>query len=221
MASDQANAQIDQLNGIIKSHDQSGMLIGEAPCTKDMIEVTDRDFQVVTWISIAAIFIIIALVLKSLTLPVILVAVIEFAIFINLGLPHYLGTSLPFVAPICISTIQLGSTVDYAILMTTRYRRERASGLAKRPAVTKALAASMSSVLVSAFGFFAATFGVGLYSDIDIISSMCNLMARGAAVSLLCVIFILPDLFMLLDPVICATSLGFRPKKIQITEGML
>ncbi len=221
VASDQVNEQIDQLNGIIKSYDQGGMLIGEAPCTKDMIEVTDRDFQVVTWISIAAVFILIALVLKSLTLPVILVAVIEFAIFINLGLPHYLDTSLPFVAPICISTIQLGSTVDYAILMTTRYRRERASGLAKRPAVTKALAASMSSVLVSAFGFFAATFGVGLYSDIDIISSMCDLMARGAAVSMLCVIFVLPALFMLLDPVICATSLGFRSKKIQITEGTL
>lgn len=213
VASSEVGAQIDALGAIIKTYDPSGMLIGEAPCMKDMIETTDTDFKIVNLISIVAIFLIIAVVEKSLTLPVILVAVIELAIFINLGLPHYFGQSLPFIAPICISTIQLGATVDYAILMTTRYKAERFAGQGKREAVAAALAASIPSIIVSAMGLFAATFGVALYSDIDIISSMCMLMARGAIISMLCVVFILPAAFMLLDRVIGATSIGFRPVK--------
>ena len=211
-ASDEVNAQISELNKILKKYDESGMLIGEAPCTKDMIDITNRDFQVVNAISIAAIFIIIAIVLKSVSLPIILVAVIELAIFINLGIPHLTGTAMPFIAPICISTIQLGSTVDYAILMTTRYKRERSHGEDKRSSVATALKTSIPSITVSALGFFAATFGVAVYSDVDLISSLCNLMARGAIISMFCVIFILPAMFMLFDKVICATSIGFKPK---------
>lgn len=211
-ASDEVNAQISELNKILKKYDESGMLIGEAPCTKDMIDITNHDFQVVNAISIAAIFIIIAIVLKSVSLPIILVAVIELAIFINLGIPHLTGTSMPFIAPICISTIQLGSTVDYAILMTTRYKRERSHGEDKRASVATALKTSIPSITVSALGFFAATFGVAVYSDVDLISSLCNLMARGAIISMFCVIFILPAMFMLFDKVICATSIGFKPK---------
>lgn len=211
-ASDEVNAQISELNKILKKYDESGMLIGEAPCTKDMIDITNHDFQVVNAISIAAIFIIIAIVLKSVSLPIILVAVIELAIFINLGIPHLTGTSMPFIAPICISTIQLGSTVDYAILMTTRYKRERSRGGDKRSSVATALKTSIPSITVSALGFFAATFGVAVYSDVDLISSLCNLMARGAIISMFCVIFILPAMFMLFDKVICATSIGFKPK---------
>ena len=191
------------------------MLIGEAPCMKDMIETTDHDFQVVNAVSIAAIFIIIMLVEKSLSLPFILIAVIELAVFINLGLPHYLSQSLPFIAPICISTIQLGATVDYAILMTTRYKAERVSGKTKREAVTTALATSIPSILVSGMGLFAATFGVAVYSDIDIISSMCMLMARGAIVSMLCVILILPALLMLCDGLIRHTTLGMKVKAVK------
>lgn len=211
-ASDEVNAQISELNKILKKYDESGMLIGEAPCTKDMIDITNHDFQVVNAISIAAIFIIIAIVLKSVSLPIILVAVIELAIFINLGIPHLTGTAMPFIAPICISTIQLGSTVDYAILMTTRYKRERSHGEDKRSSVATALKTSIPSITVSALGFFAATFGVAVYSDVDLISSLCNLMARGAIISMFCVIFILPAMFMLFDKVICATSIGFKPK---------
>lgn len=211
-ASDEVNAQISELNKILKKYDEAGMLIGEAPCTKDMIDITNHDFQVVNAISIAAIFIIIAIVLKSVSLPIILVAVIELAIFINLGIPHLTGTSMPFIAPICISTIQLGSTVDYAILMTTRYKRERSHGEDKRSSVATALKTSIPSITVSALGFFAATFGVAVYSDVDLISSLCSLMARGAIISMLCVIFILPAMFMLFDKVICATSIGFKPK---------
>lgn len=208
VASDNVNTQIDGLNAVLKKYDQKGMLIGEAPCMKDMIETTDRDFKVVNAVSIVAIFVIIALVEKSISLPFILIAVIELAIFINLGLPHYLGQSLPFIAPICISTIQLGATVDYAILMTTRYKSERLLGNDKRKSVTTALATSIPSILVSGMGLFAATFGVAVYSDIDIISSMCMLMARGAVVSMLCVIFILPALLMLCDKLVCKTTLG-------------
>lgn len=211
VASNEVNSQIDKLNMILKKYDKKGMLIGEAPCMKDMIETTDKDFKVVNTISILAIFIIIALVEKSFSLPLILVSIIELAIFINLGLPYYFNQSLPFIAPICISTIQLGATVDYAILMTTRYKAERYSGCDKRTAITTALAASIPSIIVSAMGLFAATFGVAIYSDIDIISSMCMLMARGAVVSMFCVIFILPAAFMLLDRFICATSIGFKP----------
>ena len=207
-ASDDVNRQIDTLNAILKKYDTGGMLIGEAPCMKDMIETTDRDFAVVNSVSIAAIFVIILLVTQSLTLPVLLIAVIELAIFINLGLPHYLGTSLPFIAPICISTIQLGATVDYAILMTTRYKSERKNGANRRDAVMTALSASIPSILVSGFGLFAATFGVALYSDIDIVGSMCMLLARGAVVSMLAVIFILPALLLLCDKVILLTTRG-------------
>ena len=210
VASDKVNAQIDSLNTILKKYDAGGMLIGEAPCMKDMIETTDHDFKVVNAISLLAIFFIIALVEKSFSLPFILIAVIEVAIFINLGLPHYFGQSLPFIAPICISTIQLGATVDYAILMTTRYKAERLCGERKESAVYTALTASIPSIIVSGMGLFAATFGVALYSNIDIISSMCMLMARGAVVSMLCVIFILPALLLLCDRLICATTRGMK-----------
>ena len=216
VASDEVNDQILKLNTILKKYDENGMLIGEAPLMKDMIETTDKDFRVVNTVSIVAIFIIIALVQKSISLPFILVAVIELAIFINLGLPYYLDQTLPFIAPICISTIQLGATVDYAILMTTRYKTERRNGCDKRSSITTALSASIPSVIVSAMGLFAATFGVALYSDIDIISSICMLMARGAIISMFCVIFILPAAFMLLDGVICATSVGFKPDKNEV-----
>ena len=218
VASDKVNQQIDELNAILKKYDENGMLIGEAPCMKDMIETTDHDFQVVNAVSILAIFVIILLVEKSISLPFLLIAVIELAIFINLGLPHYLGQSLPFIAPICISTIQLGATVDYAILMTTRYKTERALGNDKRSSVTTALATSIPSIIVSGLGLFAATFGVAIYSDIDIISSMCMLMARGAIISMLCVIFILPALLMLCDKLIRVTTLGMKAKKT-VTEG--
>ena len=212
VASDAVNEQITDLLSILKKHDPSGMLIGEAPCMKDMIDTTDHDFQVVNTVSIIAVFLIILLVEKSLTLPFILIAVIELAIFINLGLPHYLGQSLPFIAPICISTIQLGATVDYAILMTTRYKAERVGGSAKREAVTTALGASTPSILVSGLGLFAATFGVALYSDMDIIRSMCMLMARGALVSMGSVLLFLPALLLLLDKVVCKTTLGMKVK---------
>lgn len=218
VASDKVNEQIDSLNAILKKYDENGMLIGEAPCMKDMIETTDHDFQVVNTVSILAIFVIILIVEKSISLPFLLIAVIELAIFINLGLPHYLGQSLPFIAPICISTIQLGATVDYAILMTTRYKSERALGRSKRDSVTTALATSIPSIIVSGMGLFAATFGVAIYSDIDIISSMCMLMARGAIISMLCVIFILPALLMLCDPLIRVTTLGMKSKN-KVTEG--
>ena len=207
-ASDEVNRQIDRLNAILKQYDQGGMLIGEAPCMKDMIETTDHDFAVVTAVSLAAIFLIILLVEKSLSLPIILIAVIELGIFINLGLPHYLGQSMAFITPICISTIQLGATVDYAILMTTRYKAERIGGKEKKAAVHTALATSIPSIIVSGMGMFAATFGVALYSDIEIVSSMCMLIARGAVVSMLLVIFVLPAMFLLLDKPICKTTVG-------------
>ena len=213
VASDAVNDQIDSLNAILKKYDLSGMLIGEAPCTKDMIETTGHDFEVVNLFSIIAIFVIILLVEKSLSLPVILIAVIELAIFINLGLPHYLGQSLPFIAPICISTIQLGATVDYAILMTTRYKAERVSGKSKYEAVSTALATSVPSIIVSGMGLFAATFGVAVYSNIDIVSSMCMLMARGALISVASVILMLPAFLMLLDGVVRHTTLNMKVKE--------
>ena len=213
VASDAVNDQIDSLNAILKKYDPSAMLIGEAPCTKDMIETTDHDFEVVNLFSIIAIFVIILLVEKSLTLPVILISVIELAIFINLGLPHYLGQSLPFIAPICISTIQLGATVDYAILMTTRYKAERVSGKSKFDAISTALSASIPSIIVSGMGLFAATFGVAVYSNIDIVSSMCMLMARGALISMVCVILMLPAFLMLLDGVVRHTTLKMKVKE--------
>ena len=216
-ASDSVNSQIDELTGILKTYDSSGMIIGEAPCLKDMIETTDHDFAVVTAVSGAAIFLFIMLVEKSLSLPLILIAVIELGISINLGLPHYLGQSMAFITPICISTIQLGATVDYAILMTTRYKAERIGGKEKRDAVWTALYTSVPSILVSGMGMFAATFGVAVYSDIEIVSSMCMLMARGAVISMLLVTFVLPAMFMLLDRVICKTTWDMR--NIKKTNG--
>lgn len=213
VASDEVNAQCEQINSIVKKYDKTAMLIGEAPCTKDLIEITDEDFKRVSAVSIGAIFLIIALVFKSISLPVILVSVIEFAIFINMGIPAYTKTQLPFIASIVIGTIQLGATVDYAILMTTKYKKARYKGAAKQEAVTQALQGSMQSVIVSALSFFAATFGVGMYSNIDMISSLCSLMARGALISMLVVIFILPSMFMVFDRLICVTSAGFRTKK--------
>ena len=213
VASDAVNAQIDEINTILKQYDKKGMLIGEAPCMKDMIETTGHDFEVVNIVSIAAIFVIIMIVEKSISLPFILISVIELAIFINLGLPHYLGQTLPFIAPICISTIQLGATVDYAILMTTRYKNERKNGCDKKEAVRTALLTSIGSIIVSGMGLFAATFGVAIYSNIDIISSMCMLMARGAIVSMVCVIIILPALLLLFDGLVTHTTLGMKKKE--------
>ncbi|MEE3428765.1 MAG: MMPL family transporter [Ruminococcus sp.] len=215
-ATDNVSKQIDSLNSIIKKYDSKGLLIGEASCVQDMIDITDVDFKVVNIISIIAIFLIILVVEKSITLPIILVIVIETAIFINLGLPHYLGDSLPFIAPICISTIQLGATVDYAILMTTRYKKERSRGQEKKDAVITALSTSIPSIVVSALGLFAATFGVAVYSDVDMIGSLCMLMARGAIISMLCVILILPAMFMLFDKVIAKTTMGFLPKNREV-----
>lgn len=213
VATDEVNEQCSKLNSIIKKYDSSAMLIGEAPCTKDLITITDKDFKVVSAVSIVAIFLIITMVFRSVSLPVILVSVIEFAIFINLGIPYYTGTKMPFIASIVIGTIQLGATVDYAILMTTRYKKERCLGKEKKEAVQIALSTSISSVIVSALGFFAATFGVGIYSDIDMISALCTLMARGAIVSMFVVIFILPSMMMVFDRVICATTKEMRVKK--------
>ena len=198
ISSDEVNAQIDSLNTILKKYDKGGMLIGEAPCTKDLIACTDHDFTVVSLISIIAIFVIILLVQKSFSLPVLLVAIIELAIAANLCIPYYTGTELPFVGPILISTIQLGATVDYAILMTTRYKQNRLAGMDKKDAVEKAVASSAQSILVSGFGFFAATYGVGLYSNVDIISSMCRLIARGALLSVAVVLLLLPVAVVLL-----------------------
>lgn len=212
VASDEVNEQCDTLNQILKKYDSKGMLIGEAPCTKDLIEITDKDFNTVSAVSIGIIFAIIFFVFKSVSLPVILVGVIEFAIYINMGLPYYTHTTLPFIASIVIGTIQLGSTVDYAILMTTRYKTERSAGKSKQEAITIAHSSSIQSVIVSALSFFAATFGVGLYSDIDMISSLCNLMARGAIISMFTVIFMLPSMFMIFDKLICHTSVEFTPE---------
>ena len=210
VASEEVNQQCEELNTIIKKYDSKAMLIGEAPCTKDLITITDKDFKVVSAISIVAIFFIILFVFRSISLPVILVSVIEFAIFINLGIPYYTGTKLPFIASIVIGTIQLGATVDYAILMTTRYKKERCLGKEKKDAVQIALKSSITSVVVSALGFFAATFGVGVYSDIDMISSLCTLMARGAMISMFVVILILPSMLYVFDKVICVTTLDMR-----------
>lgn len=213
VASDEVNAQCDELAAIAKEYDENSMLIGEAPATKDLIQITNNDFNTVNSVSIGVIFVIILLVFKSISLPFILVMVIEFGIFINLGIPCYTGTVLPFVASIIIGTIQLGSTVDYAILMTTRYLRERTGGKDKREAISIALQASVKSIVVSALTFFSATFGVGLYSNIDIVSSMCILMARGALISMMCVLFVLPSFLMIFDRLIIKTTK--KPKLIQ------
>lgn len=214
VASDEVNEQCTAISDIIKKYDDGGMLVGEAACTKDLIKITDTDFKTVSIISIVAIFIIIAAVFKSISLPVILVAVIEFAIFINMGLPFYTNTEVPFIASVVIGTIQLGATVDYAILMTTKYKMERNRGLKKKLAIMNAHKSSIQSVIVSALSFFAATFGVGLYSNIDMISSLCSLMARGAIISMFVVIFILPSMFVLFDKIIVNTSIGFKSQNV-------
>ena len=213
ISSDEVNAQIDALNAILKKYDAGGLLIGEAPCTKDLIACTDHDFAVVSLISIAAIFLIILLVQQSLSLPVLLVAVIELAIAANLCLPYYFGQSLPFVAPILISTIQLGATVDYAILMTTRYKQNRLSGLPAKEAVGNAVSSAARSILVSGLGFFAATYGVGLYANVDMISSLCRLIARGALLSVAVVLLLLPAVLLLADRLIVRTTLDMRSLK--------
>ena len=213
IASDDINNQINKVNDIVKSYDSKAMVVGEAPCTKDLITITDKDFKTVSAVSIVAIFVIILFVLKSISLPVILVAAIEFAIFVNMGIPYFTHTQIPFIASVVIGTIQLGATVDYAILMTTRYKKERSHGLAKKEAIQTALAASIPSIIVSALGFFAATFGVGCIASVDMIGSLCTLMARGAIISMFVVIFILPSLFVLCDKLIINTSFGFKPKK--------
>ena len=210
ISSDEVNAQIDELNTILKKYDRGGMLIGEAPCTKDLIACTDKDFRVVTLISMIAIFVIIMIVEKSVSLPVLLVAAIELAIAANLCIPYFTHHELPFVGPILISTIQLGATVDYAILMTTRYKQNRLAGKDRTLAIQDSVASAAQSVLVSGMGFFAATYGVGLYSDIDIISSMCRLIARGALWSVAVVLFLLPAALLLLDKVIVHTTFDMK-----------
>ena len=211
-ATDEMNEQIDIINEIIHRYDSKAMLIGDAPCTKDLITISNHDFNVVNWTSIGIIAAIIMIVFTSLSLPVLLVLVIECAIFINLGLAFYTGTSLPFIASIVIGTIQLGSTVDYAILMTSRYQVERRAGKDKSEAVLIAHKTSIQSIFVSAMSFFAATFGVGMYSGISVISSLCMLMARGALISMVIVVFALPAVLLLFDPIIIRTSRGFIDK---------
>lgn len=215
ISSDEINEQIDSLNGIIKKYDKGGMLIGEAPCTKDLITCTDYDFTVVSLISIIAIFVIIMLVQKSFTLPVLLVAIIELAIAANLCIPYYAGQELPFVGPILISTIQLGATVDYAILLTTRYKQNRLANMNKHDAAQTAVASAAQSILVSGLGFFAATYGVGQYSNIAIISSMCKLIARGAMLSVAVVLFLLPSILLVMDKVIVHSTWDMRALRKQ------
>lgn len=213
-ATDEVNEQIRQVDEIVKTYGKENMVIGEAPLTKDLADVTDVDLKNVNLVSIAAIFLIIMIVFKSISLPVILVAIIEFAIFVNMGIPFYTDTELPFVASIVIGTIQLGATVDYAILMTSKYQKARYRGASKMEAISQAHKSSMKSILISGISFFAATFGVGMYSRIDMISSICNLLSRGAIISTIVVICVLPAMFMIFDKVICKTSIGFQPKKI-------
>ena len=215
VATDKVNKQIEQIDKIMDKYDKGAMLVGEGPLTKDLINITDTDFKRVSAVSIGIVFVIILLLFKSVTIPVILVGVIEFAIFVNMGIPFYTGTKLPFVASIVIGTIQLGATVDYAILMTTRYQRERSRGAGKFDAITTAHKFSAQSIIVSALSFFAATIGVGLYSNIDMISSLCILMARGALISMVVVVLILPSLFMVFDKIIVKTSKGFQPSGLK------
>ena len=210
VSTDNCNTQIDQINRVVHQYDKSAKVIGEGPATKDLIEITNHDFKAVNLISMAIVFLIILLVLRSVSLPFILIAAIEFAIYVNLGIPGFTGTKLPFIIPVCVSTIQLGSTVDYAILMSTRYKTERAAGKKKREAVEIASATSIPSILVSALGFFAATFGVGLYSNVGLISQLCNMMARGALISMATVILVLPSLLMALDGLVIRSTKGLK-----------
>ncbi len=221
VASDEVNTQCETLSAICKKYDKQGMLVGEAPCTKDLIEITDKDFSTVSVVSIGVIFIIILLVFRSVPLPIILVSVIEMAIFVNMGIPYYTGTEIPFIASVVIGTIQLGATVDYAILMTTRYRKERFANLPKKEAVADACQSSVKSIMVSALSFFAATFGVGLYSNIDMISSLCTLMARGALISMAAVILVLPSMFMVFDKIIIRSNTKHKVVKKKIEQEVV
>ena len=208
VATDEVNEQCEEIESIIKQYDDNGMLIGEAAATKDLVKITDRDFKVINFISIGAIFVLIFFVLKSAVLPVLLVFVIELAIFLNMSIAYYTGMTLPFIASVCVGTIQLGATVDYAILMTTRYKKERMDGNPKKEAVSTALSTSINSIFSSALGFFAATIGVGFYSDVDLIGSLCMLLSRGALLSMIIVICALPTMLMLFDKLICKTTVG-------------
>ena len=219
-ATDEVNAQVEELNTILKKYDPTGMLIGEAPCTADLIRITNHDFNVVNWVSIGLVFLIIFFVFRSISLPFLLIFAIEFAIFVNMAIPGYTGTVLAFITPIVIGTIQLGSTVDYAILMTSRYQTERAGGKSREEAVRIAHTTSIQSVIVSAFSFFAATFGVGIYSNISMISSLCVMMARGALISMCTVLLVLPAILMAFDPLIIRTSMGFMPERKGLFAGV-
>ena len=218
-ATPEVNTQVASIDKIVKSYDDKALVIGEAPMMKDLQDVTDIDLKVVNAISIIAIFLIIMLVFKSLLLPVILVSVIEFAIFVNMAVPYYQGVSLPFVASIVIGTIQLGATVDYAILMTSRYQKERQRGRGKKEAISIAHKTSMLSIISSGLSFFAATFGVACYSQVDMIGSICTLLARGAIISMCVVILVLPAMFMIFDKPICRLSVGFLGKKGKVEQG--
>ena len=212
-ATDESNSQIAAINDLVKKYDSNGMVIGEAPLMKDLQDVTDIDLVNVNVASVAAIFIIIMLVFKSISVPIILVAVIEFAINVNMAIPFFQGIELPFVASIVVGTIQLGATVDYAILMTSRYQKERRKGFGKKEAVMNAHKACALSIMTSGFSFFAATFGVAWYSKVDMIGAICTLLSRGALISMACVIFILPAMFIIFDKVICKTSIDFLGEK--------
>lgn len=219
VATDEVNAQIDELNKVVKSYSKENMVIGEAPLTKDLVDITAVDFKNVSIVSIGAIFIIIMFVFKSISLPVILVSVIEFSILVNMSISYYTGVTLPFIASIVIGTIQLGATVDYAILMTSKYQKYRIQGSDKKEAIIAAHQSSMKSILISGICFFAATFGVGMYSKIDMISALCTLLSRGAIISMVVVICVLPAMFMIFDPIIIRTSIGFGPERIKAKIG--
>jgi predicted RND superfamily exporter protein len=221
VASDAVNTQCDTIGNLAKKYDSSSMLVGEAPGTRDLIRISNKDFTTVSAVSIGIIFVIILLVFRSISIPFILVAVIEVGILLNMSIPYYMGTTLPFIANIVIGTIQLGSTVDYAILMTTRYLRERRGGQTKYEAIRIAVLTSAKSIFVSALSFFAATFGVGLYSTIDMISSLCVLMARGALISMMCVIFVLPSFLMVFDKVILKTTMPERSETAKKVKAKL
>ena len=210
ISTDEVNRQVTQVNSIVHKYDKNGSVIGEAPSTKDLIQLTSKDFQVVNWISIGLVFLIIFFVLRSISLPFILILVIELAIYINMGICGFTGVELPFLVPVCVTTIQLGSTVDYAILMSTRYKTERMGGLSKRESIDIAVRTSMPSIMTSALGFFASTFGVSKYSNVYLISTMCSLMARGAIISMITVIFLLPSMLMAFDRIICKTTRGMK-----------
>ena len=210
MATDELNVQVETINQIIKKYDENAILAGEGPLMKDLVEISNHDFNSVNTVSIAIIFVIMIVVLKSISLPVILIAVIEFAIFINMGIPYYTNTVLPFIASIVIGTIQLGATIDYAILITTKYITARKEGKDKKEAIDGALGTSIGSIIVSGLCFFGATFGVGAYSKIEMIGSLCTLMSRGAIVSMVCVIAVLPSFLMIFDKLICKTTIGMR-----------